>query len=91
MYTYDWCLDVPRGLKELHQLKSFIFDSFRFSRKPWTFTVPLATLLPVDSLEVVHVGRETYYRRDEARWMELQECLGTMRDLRKEDFAFLFH
>ena len=89
MYTYDWCLDVPRGLKELHQLRSFIFHSLQ---KPWTFTVPLAWLLPVDSpkLEVVHVGWETYYRRDEAKWMELQECLGTMRDMRREDFDFLF-
>ena len=83
LYSPNWSRDVPRGLKDLHELKSFGLDS---SQRPWEFTVPLATLLPVDSLEIVSVGCESYHRRDKAKWRELEDCLGMKKTLiYKED------
>ncbi len=76
--AYDWCRDLPRGLKELHELRKFSFTSMC---RPWHFTVPLARFLPVDSLETVIVGCEEYCRSDEAKWRELEECtLGVLTD-----------
>ena len=88
LYSHDWCLDVPKGLKDLHLLTAFIFNS---TRRPWEFTEPLARSLPVDSLIWVSVGCETYCRFDEAKWKELEKCLGVMTDIvRLEELGSLF-
>ena len=74
----DWCLNLPEGLQELCELREFVFDT---SRRPWEFTVPLARLLPVQTLEKVAVGQHRYNLRDEAKWKEMEEdTLGVIKD-----------
>ncbi len=74
----DWCLNLPEGLEELHELREFRFNT---PRRPWEFTVPLASLLPVHSLERVGVAHHRYQRRDESKWKELDEqTLGVIKN-----------
>ena len=49
----DWCLDLPGGLKKLHKLRKFKFDT---ECESWEITRPLDELLPVDSLEGLRLG-----------------------------------
>ena len=75
----DWCLDLPEGLKELPELRNFRFDS---EWRPWEITVPLARLLPVESLTCVQVGNQGYDpRKVEAKWKDFEEqTLGLIGD-----------
>lgn len=50
-------MDLPGGLKELHELKHFRFDTGSPSLQ---LTKPLAELLPVDNLEQLRLGRTTF-------------------------------
>ncbi len=52
----DWPLDLPEGLKGLHQLKMFRFDS---NCVAWEIRRPLNELLPVDNLEELQLGCHT--------------------------------
>ena len=54
LHPEDWRLDLPGGLEELHELKSFRFDTGCPSLQ---LTKPLAELLPVDNLEHLRLGR----------------------------------
>ena len=74
LHMYDWCCDLPKGLKGLHELRKFCFTSMC---RPWTFTVPLAKFLPSDNLETVSVGCERYRRSDEEKWRLLEESVLT--------------
>ena len=55
--------DLPKGLKELTNLTELWFGS---SRMTWDFHVPLAELLPMDSLEALNLGSSRYVRKDNA-------------------------
>ena len=61
----DWFLDLPRGLKELHQLHSLQFDS---DCESWEIRRPLAELLPVDKLWKLHLGCRAYDCTNPKAW-----------------------
>ena len=64
---FDWSQDLPGGLKELHNLKTFSFVSK--SEESWDNNTlsnikrPFADLLPIDSLDCLHLGYNSYKRQ----------------------------
>ncbi len=71
LYVQNWSLDLPKGLKDLHALRFFSFQS---SCRPWRFTKPLAELLPMNSLETVQVGEKWF----DLKGQELNEDMYTL-------------
>lgn len=59
--SIDWCLDLPEGLKELHNLTSMFFDS---KHQSWEITRPLADLLPLAGIRELGLGEPHLYRRE---------------------------
>ncbi len=53
---WQWCQDLPRGLKDLRNLEDF---SFMCTCKTWDITKPLAELLPVHGLKCLQLGVDT--------------------------------
>ena len=72
----DWSQDLPRGLKGLCNLKSFVFQS---ESKFWdngmlsNIKRPYTDFLPVDSLERLHLGFNGYERQPDGSFKSLQK------------------
>ena len=61
LFPLDRDYDVPRGLKALTNLTELTFGSGRMS---WDPDVPLAELLPMDSLQTLTLGTSRYVCQD---------------------------
>ena len=57
LFPHDWEFDLPSGLKHLHELEFFQFDT---SCDDWEIEAPLDDLLPLESIQHLEVGAHFY-------------------------------
>ena len=53
LFPHDWEFDLPSGLKHLHELEFFQFDT---TCDDWEFETSLDVLLPLESIQHLEVG-----------------------------------
>ena len=75
LVIHDWHCNLPRGLKELCGLKDFSLETFSRS---WKIAMPLAELLPMDTLLNLRLGPRIYICKGvKVDWLDTQ-ILGDM-------------
>ncbi len=65
LFPLGWCLDLPKGLKDLRNLWVFCFSTkheFFYNTNQRDIPRPLIELLPLDSLDYLRIGAEVHIR-----------------------------